>query len=129
MNMIASKIVTPDGTILQSFYRHDFKSHKDLNGKEYCIDGGLDYQRIIGDISDLEIIQITDEDNFEVIRQEMYWGTYGKDGTEKFKYIYLNEMEKLHIIAVLETQQQLPKWKHDLLRKELDYRLKNNISL
>jgi hypothetical protein len=36
---------TPDGTIISSSHRHDYQTYRDKNGKEYMIDGGLDYIR------------------------------------------------------------------------------------
>ena len=127
MNIIASKIITPDGTLLQSFSQHDCKIHDDLNGNLYGIDGGTVYQRIIGDVDDLEIICITDEDDFEVIRQEMYWGTYGKNSDQPARFVYLHEMSNDHIAAILDTQKHLPEWKINIFKKELDYRQENNI--
>lgn len=41
-------IKTPDGTIIESKYRHHFVCHKDKNGNIYCVDGGLDYLKRIG---------------------------------------------------------------------------------
>jgi len=130
MNIIASKIITPDGTLLQSFSQHDYKEHKDLNGKTYGIDGGNSYQKIIGDIEDLEVITITDEDDYEVIRQEMYWGTYGKNGNQPFKWVYLNEMSDAHIQAILEQFGPTPThWRTSFFWKELEYRKENNITI
>ena len=45
MNLIRNAIQTPDGTILESFSRHDYKTYTDANGKEYMVDGGLSYLR------------------------------------------------------------------------------------
>ena len=43
--LILSRIQTPDGTVLTSYHRHDYVTHTDANGEEYCLDGGNDYQR------------------------------------------------------------------------------------
>ena len=45
--VIASALITPDGTILQSYHRHDYKTYTDKNGEMYMIDGGVDYMRSI----------------------------------------------------------------------------------
>lgn len=33
--LLANRIITPDGTMLQSKHRHDYVTHIDANGKEY----------------------------------------------------------------------------------------------
>ena len=45
MNLIRNAIQTPDGTVLVSRSRHDYKTHTDANGKTYMVDGGLEYVR------------------------------------------------------------------------------------
>ena len=43
--IVSNRIRTPDGTILESMHRHDYVTYTDANGKEYMVDGGLDYLR------------------------------------------------------------------------------------
>ena len=43
--LVANRIRTPDGTLLQSYNRHDYKTHIDANGEVYMVDGGLDYSK------------------------------------------------------------------------------------
>jgi hypothetical protein len=39
--IVANRIRTPDGTILESKHRHDYVTYTDANGKQYMVDGGL----------------------------------------------------------------------------------------
>ena len=45
--IVCNRIITPDGTVLQSHHRHDYVSYIDKNGLEYMVDGGHDYLRRI----------------------------------------------------------------------------------
>jgi len=44
--LIHNSIQCPDGTILVSKHRYDFKQHIQEDGREYFVDGGVDYQRV-----------------------------------------------------------------------------------
>ena len=39
--LVRNAMRTPDGTIIRSRHRHDYVTHKDANGSEYMLDGGL----------------------------------------------------------------------------------------
>ena len=124
---IASFIITPDGTKLQSFHRNDYKTHKDaVTGEEYMIDGGTDYQRTNINKVPATAHVITTEDPHYIKRRYFHWGTYGKDGKQPLQWRALEDMSNEHIAAVLEIN--LNKHIRQLLLDEIEWRDKNNLT-
>lgn len=86
--------------ILISRHRHDCifcKCHNHI-----MLDGGLDgYVRIGGKKEDYTNLCIYSDAKFEVIRESLYRGTYGKLGKSKLKYIKLKDMTTNHILGVI----------------------------
>ena len=105
MSILSNRMRTPDGTILESRHRHDYVTHLDANGKEYMLDGGLDYVR--RSISGGEqLLTVYHDDPHEVIRDAVKWGTYGKSGDEPLKYVAIADLDPYHLRAILDTQQK-----------------------
>ena len=100
LNLIYNAIMTPDGTVIESTHRHDYRTHEDANGKTYMVDGGLEYSRksAWGDEVDLRLYN---NEPHSVQRSLLTWGTYGKDGNEPLKRIFIEDMETEHIQAVI----------------------------
>ena len=120
---LANRIRTPDGTILESMHRHDYVTYIDANGKEYMVDGGLDYlRRNIHDDAPYTELSVLSTDEHSVIREVFKWGTYGIDGKQPLKYLILKDMSWDHIEAILETQTQLRDHVRQVFVNELDYR-------
>lgn len=125
--LVANRIRTPDGTIVQSFHRHDYKIHKDKNGFEYMVDGGLDYlRRAVNPDAPHEEISVWTDDPFEDIREAFHWGTRGKDGKQPLAWKPLKDLDTSHIEAILETQQQVPDHMVEIFKEELNWR-KNEV--
>ena len=101
--ILSSRMRTPDGTMLESFHRHDYVTHTDANGKEYMLDGGCDYVRCSAN-GDEEMLTVTSDDSHEVIREAVKWGTYGKDGDEPLSYVTIAGLNPYHLRAILDTQ-------------------------
>lgn len=120
--IVANKIRTPDGTILQSFHRHDYKTHLDKNGFEYMVDGGLEYLRRNVAPEPYEDLSVTLRDDFEKIREAFHWGTRGRGGREELKWKALKDLDTDHIEAILETQTHISEWLRHLFNKELELR-------
>jgi len=121
--IICNRIRTPDGTILESMNRHDFVTYIDANGKEYMVDGGLDYLRrnIHDDAPYIELSVMCNADH-SVIREVFKWGTYGIDGKQPLTYVILKDMSSDHIEAILETQTHLRDHIRQLFVNELNFR-------
>lgn len=100
--LIRNAIRTPDGTILESRNRHDYKQYIDANGKTYAVDGGLDYIRRSMN-GDEESLDVYSDDPHEIVREALEWGTYGKNGDEPYRLVKLKDMSTNHIQACLDT--------------------------
>lgn len=124
---IASVMICPDGTVLQSFHRHDYKTHVDaLTGEEYMIDGGLDYLRTNLNKIGAKYITVTMADPHEQRRSWFSWGTYGKNGDQPLTWKKLCDMETEHIEAILRTQTHISEHLVELFNAELEYRNDKN---
>ena len=121
--LIANRIRTPDGTILESMHRHDYVTYVDKNGKEYMVDGGLEYLRRnrVADAPAEELSVYSDAPHSE-IREVFCWGTRGKDGRQRLKYVPLKDLTTDHVVAILETQTHISDYIRKIFSDELDFR-------
>ena len=118
--LVCNKMITPDGTILESRNRHDFRTYVDKNGKTYMIDGGLDCVRGSAQ-GDEKYVSVYDTSPMKEVREHMTWGTYGKDGNQPLSYIKLKDMESDHIRAVLNLKNIYPQFR-TCFERELKHR-------
>ena len=130
-NIIYNALRTPDGTILESLHRHDFRTYVDKNGKTYMIDGGCDYVRCSAN-GDEEFITVYDDEPFERVRQYAYRLGYGKPGSSdygRFRKTTLAQMSDEHLQASLDyvTNKGGDHW--CLLLREKMFRAEWEISL
>tara|TARA_R110002020_G_scaffold225437_1_gene435540 strand:+ start:61 stop:516 length:456 start_codon:yes stop_codon:yes gene_type:complete len=142
--LILNRIKTPDGTILTSYHRHDYKSYFDKNGHYYYVDGGLDYHRcsshntkrnwferkvlepLLGYSDPLQHdnLCVYSDAPFEIIRKSLHWGrNMDKDKNILPKTIYsrICDLGTEHIKAIVENKCG-SNWFRRFLRKELKYR-------
>lgn len=119
--VIANILITPDGTELVSRHRHDAVFYTDKNGKQYMTDGGVDYHHYIVH-GDEKVKCITTESLFSEIREYFNWGSRGKDGKSPLVFKSLKDLDTDHIEAIIETQKQLPEWRVNIFKKELEWR-------
>jgi hypothetical protein len=154
--IILNQIKTPDGTILRSMHRHDYVTHKDANGLEYMVDGGIDYLRRTVHQSNLTIglrikkfflkvlgktwkdpleyteLSIYDDDPFEVIRENFCRGGRGKDGLQPLTWVPISKMSNDWLKACIKYNNDRGlggSFPSKMYRKELKYRKINNISI
>lgn len=119
--MVSNRLRTPDGTILESRHRHDYKQYLDANGKTYMLDGGLSYVRSSAN-GDEEHLTVTTSSPHKLIREYTLWGTYGKDGNQPLQYKQLRDMDTAHIQAVLDNVPSINPAIATAMRAELVYR-------
>ena len=122
MRILSNRMRTPDGTILESAFRHDYVTYTDANGKEYMLDGGLDYVRSSAN-GDEEMLTVTSDDSHEVIREVVKWGTYGKDGDAPLRNVTIAGLNPYHLRAILDTQQRnMRPALYKVMQDEVEYR-------
>ncbi len=121
MNLIRNAIQTPDGTILESHSRHDYKTHTDANGKEYMVDGGRDYVRRSAHGDEIDLCLYDDEPH-EVQRRITKWGSYGINGDQPLQFKAVADMDTDHLLAVVENVKTVAPVIKDCMIQELKYR-------
>lgn len=119
--LVYNALQTPDGTIITSQNRHDYKTYLDANGKTYMIDGGLDYVRCSANGDEIYHC-VWDDDPYDKIREAVEWGTFGINGDQPLKYLKLCNMETAHIEACLETQKNMYPQIREAFKNEIEYR-------
>jgi hypothetical protein len=121
--LVYNAIRTPDGTILESRHRHDYVVYQDKNGKEYMVDGGLEYtRRNVHDDAPYEELSVYTTDGHDRVREAVKWGTYGKDGNASLSYILLKDMSTEHIEACLVNVQTMHPAYKESFKEELKLR-------
>jgi hypothetical protein len=121
--IVSNRIRTPDGTVLESRHRHDYVTYVDANGKEYMVDGGLDYlRRNVHDDAPYEELSVYDDAPYALVREVFKWGTRGKDGKQPLTYVPLKDLTNEHIEAILDTQTHISERIRKLFIGELTFR-------
>lgn len=119
--LLLNRIKTPDGTILTSYNRHDYLTHKDTITKEVLmVDGGNDYiRRHVGTYEELSVY---DDGSHLTRRSALHWGTRGKDNKQPLTYKPIKDLDSDHIEAILRTQTQISEFYKQVFKEELKYR-------
>lgn len=99
--LVYNAIKTPDSTIIESTYRHDYKNHKDLNGKMYIIDGGLDYIRSSNNGDETNLAVYSDEAHKKV-REFAFRSSSPKKLTENYIITRICNMSDEYLLNSIE---------------------------
>ena len=104
MEYFYNAIRTPDGTVLESHYRHDYKKYTDANGCEYIVDGGLDYLRRgwTPNAPPCEELAVMNDGDYLKGADYLKWGTYGEYGEDELKRVTLSSMSTGHLLNILD---------------------------
>lgn len=117
-----NRIRTPDGTIIQSKYTHDYVSYRDTsNGLLYAVDGGLSYLKRTYD-GPYEELSLFENSPHTELRENVKWGTRGKSGKEPTRFISIAEMDTDHIEACLNDQPYMNLVIRKVMNNEIEYR-------
>ncbi|MGI0012665.1 MAG: hypothetical protein ACREBU_04365 [Nitrososphaera sp.] len=89
-----------NGEYFNSVHVHDFTGPQDGP----WLDGGLEYLRRVGDMTQIEEMSLTSESTEEEIRNKLLWGTLGPKGDyEKHKFVLIKDRPVDHLEAILKN--------------------------
>lgn len=109
--LLVNKIRCPDSTILRSMSRHHFVEHTQADGREYFVDGGIDYQRIGHSDNEYVNLAVYTDDPIELIREHFTWTSwYEADGTPLDTSVTrpLKELTDGHVLNLIEFTKSRP---------------------
>ncbi len=126
--IIYNAIQCPDGTVLESKHRWDYKEHTQEDGRRYAVDGGMDYLR--RSVTDDKYIELSlDMDSpFDQIRQRFTWKSIlGKDGEQLPEPVTnaLCNLKDSHVLALIEytdDRKFYPPHITEIFKREAEYR-------
>ena len=99
-HLILNRIRTPDGRVLVSRNRHDYRTYTDENGLTYMVDGGNSYlRRNVHKDAPYEEMSLYTDDPHEILRAEITWGRRNDDGSTQ--PVTIKQMSRAHITAII----------------------------
>jgi len=128
--ILRNAIRTPDGTILESTFRWDYRGHLDtVNNVYYTVDGVLDYLKRSGGF--FEDLTLTEQTPHYILREYVTWGVWNsKKARHDPKAICSLSLSHIHNILTKLDRETIYPQIVDLLENEILYRdrwAKNNI--
>lgn len=113
--------------VITSYHGHDYKT---CTCGSLSVDGGMNYLKRAGEISNCKELSIYSDVPFEVIRENFHRGGRGKDGTQPLTWIPMDKMSNAWLencITYNENGGQGNSFANKMYRKELEYRKENDI--
>lgn len=129
--LLVNKIQCPDGTILESKHRHDYREHTQEDGRTYIIDGGLNYQRIGFSDREYADLSVYADDDHSIIREDFEWVRRmdkNKKLLEEPQILKLKDLSNNHVESLCYfTVKGFPDFINKVFVDEHNYRIDNNI--
>jgi hypothetical protein len=139
--ILANWIMAPDGTMIPSMHRHDYRTHETIDSYEMkegdevispaitrhsMADGGCEYLRRGGKFTEMSIYE---DDPYEVIRRFVCRGGRGINLDQPLTYVPLFQMDNDWLKAVIEYEEENRPENIfiKLYKKELKYRAEHGI--
>ncbi len=112
--------------IIISHDRHDYVS---CTCRAIAVDGGTSYlRRSFKDRNDIIEMSVYSDSPFNIIRESLYRGGRGKDGTEELKYVLLKDMSNQWVKNTIDYNININFSKgNEYYIQELNFRLENDI--
>ena len=134
--VIASRIQTPDGTILWSRHVHDYIKYQDtITGEVYMLDGGTDYMKTSVNQVPAKNVSIYNTAKWKTLRDFIIRNTMlldeNKKPTFKTGFVRLSNMSDEHLVDLKEylSERGIRKEMVNYIKKEQKYRKANGISI
>ena len=137
--LLANWVMCPDGTMIPSMHRYDYREHITIDNykieietgiipaetRNTTVDGGIDYLRRGGEYTEMSVYS---DDPFEVIRRFVCRCGRGKDSKQPLTCVPLFRMSDEWLKATIAFVEDDNIYK-EYYEKELEYRKINNITI
>lgn len=113
--------------VITSYHGHDYTG---CSCGAIAVDGGANYLKRAGELSDCKELTFYSDAPFEVIRENFHRGGRGKDGTMPLTWTPMDKMSNAWLencITYNEDGGQGDSFASKMYKKELEYRKENNI--
>jgi len=119
-------------TTLQSLHRHDFVGCQCPEDTRLFIDGGNDYKRIVGAISQAFSMDVYSNERHGLIRESLHRGGYGKDGKQPHTWTLMMDMSDEYLDNLIKYMEEVDNYNnpyYSMYLAEKQYRKDYNISV